>query len=358
MNTKMICIAAGTLFTCPAFAQSSVTISGLIDGGISYVSNEGGGHTLKFDDGIAVPNLLKFTGREDLGGGTSVVFDLTTQFELGSGSFMPGQSLFSRTAYVGLDDNHLGRLTLGNQYDFMTDSMFFGFDDAAFYAQGIYDFRNGPFANLALPNNPAGAFDWDRMAGERVTNSVKYQSPSFNGFSAGAMYGFGGVAGSFGAGNASSFGLNYKNGAFGANAAYTLVKTATTGGQDSVRNWGVGTHYNLGVATVTALFTTVRNNLNGAAVWQAETGGVWQIGDQYSLSGAYSYMKGNDAVDDNHAHQLTAMFRYTLSKRTSIYAATVYQRANHGANAQINDVLVASSTTSQFIARIGMQTQF
>ncbi|CAG4897157.1 porin [Paraburkholderia gardini] len=358
MKMKAVCAAAGMLFACHAFAQSSVTISGLIDGGVSYVSNQGGGSVLKFDDGIAVPNLLKFSGKEDLGGGTRAVFELTNQFELGSGAFMPGQSLFSRTAFVGLDDDRFGRLTLGNQYDFMTDSLFFGYNDAAIYAAGIYDFRNGPFDKLALPANPTGAFDWDRMAGERITNSVKYQSASFNGFSAGAMYGFGGVPGSIGAGNASSFGLNYVNGAFGANAAYTLVKTATPGGQDSVRNWGVGTHYHLGAVTLTGLFTTVRNNLNGAGIWQVEAGTAWQINPFLSLSGAYSYMKGNAVVDDNHAHQLTAMLQYFLSKRTSVYVATVYQRANEGANAQINDVMVASSSASQFIGRIGMQTHF
>ena len=358
MKMKAVCTAAGMLFACHAFAQSSVTLSGLIDGGVSYVSNEGGGRTLKFDDGIAVPNLLIFTGKEDLGGGTRAIFELTNQYELGTGSFMPGQSLFSRTSYVGLDDDRLGRLTLGNQYDFMVDSLFFGFDDAALAAAGVYDFRNGPFAKLALPDNPTGAFDWDRMAGERITNSVKYQSATFNGFSAGAMYGFGGVAGSIGASNASSFGLNYANGGFGANAAYTLVKTATTGGQDSVRNWGVGSHYRLGDVTLTGLFTTVRNNLNGAGIWQAEAGSAWQINPALLLSGAYSYMKGNAVVDDNHAHQLTATLQYFLSKRTTVYVTTIYQRANEGANAQINDVMVASSSASQFIGRIGVLTHF
>ncbi|HKR42489.1 MAG TPA: porin [Paraburkholderia sp.] len=338
-------------------AQSSVTLWGLIDGGVSYVSNEGGGRSLKFDDGVVLPNLLKFTGQEDLGGGTKAVFDLTNQFSLGTGSFIPGQSLFSRLAYVGLDDARLGRLTLGNQYDFMFDSLVVGYNDAAYYT-GLYSVRNGPFNNLALPNNPTGAFDWDRTAGLSVPNSVKYLSPNFGGFSFGGMYGFGNVAGSIGASNASSFGLNYVNGAFGANAAYTLVKTATAVGQVSVRNWGVGAHYHLGPVTANTLVTTVHNNQNGAGVWQAEIGGVWQINAPCALIGAYSYMKGNAVLNNNHAHQLTGMFQYYLSKRTSVYSQVVYQRANEGANAQINGVFVPSSTASQFIARIGMTTQF
>lgn len=358
MKTRALCAAATLLFACHAYAQSNVTLSGLLDAGVSYVSNEGGGHALKFDDGIAVPNLLKFTGKEDLGGGTHAIFALTNQFEMGTGSFMPGGSLFSREAFVGLDDERYGRLTFGNQYDFMTDSLFFGLDDAAIYTQGIYDFRNGPFAKLALPNNPTGAFDWDRMAGVGVNNSVKYQSMSYGGFSAGAMYCFGGVAGSFGSNSGVSAGINYTHGAFGANAAYTQVKTAVSGAQDSVRNWGVGAHYRIGSVTATALYTAVRNELNGGQVWQAELGGMWQIAPDLSLSGAYMYMKGNEVVDDNHAHQLTAMVNYQLSKRTGVYVAALYQRANQGAAAQINDVMVASSSASQFIGRIGVQTRF
>ncbi|WP_302074396.1 porin [Burkholderia glumae] len=359
MRLKNLCFAASLLFACHANAQSSVTLTGMIDGGVSYVSNAGGSHAVKFDDGIAVPNLLRFLGKEDLGGGLHVVFDLTNQFQLGSGSLMPGGSLFTRTAFVGLDDDRLGRLTLGNQYDFLIDSLFFGRNDGAMYAQGIYDFRNGPFAKLALPNNPTGAFDWDGMAGSRpIKNSVKYASPSFGGFSAGAMYGFGGVAGSFGSDSAMSFGLNYVHGAFGANAAYTQTKTSVAGVQDSVRNWGLGTHYSFGPVTATALYTAVRNELNGAAVWQAELGGSWLMAPEWALSGTYMYMKGNQVVDNNHAHQLSTMLTYFLSKRTSVYVAGIYQRTNQGANAQINDVMVASSSPSQFIGRVGLQTRF
>lgn len=358
MKKRAVFAATSMLFACHSFAQGSVTISGMIDGGVSYISNQGGRSVVKFDDGVTVPNLIEFSGKEDLGGGTSAIFKLRSMFELGSGSFIPQQSLFSRTSYVGLDDERFGRLTLGNQYDFMTDSLLFGHNDAALYGADIYVARNGPFDKLALPNNPTGAFDWDRMAGERISSSVKYLSPIYNGFSAGAMYGFGGVPGSIGAGNASSFALNYVNGSFGANAAYTLTKTAVLTGQDSVRNWGVGAHYHVGAVTLTGLFTTVRNNLNGAGVWQAEAGSAWQISSAWSLSGAYSYMKGNEVVDNNHAHQVSAMLQCSLSKRTRVYVATVYQRANEGANAQINDVFVASSTANQFIGRVGMQTFF
>jgi hypothetical protein len=128
-------------------------VDGLFDAGVSYVSNESGHSNLKFDDGIAVPNLLGFKGTEDLGGSLSAVFNLVDQFSFDTGQIIqsPG-ALFGRTAYVGLSHDDWGSLTLGNQYDFMTDSLFFGRDDAAGYIGGLYNFRAGPFSKLALPH--------------------------------------------------------------------------------------------------------------------------------------------------------------------------------------------------------------
>ncbi|MFP4896960.1 porin [Paraburkholderia sp. EG304] len=68
--------------------------------------------------------------------------------------------------------------------------------------------------------------------------------------------------------------------------------------------------------------------MNGASVWQAELGGMWVMAPEWVLSGAYMYMKGNQVVDNNHAHQLTGTLKYFLSKRTSVYVAAVYQRTN------------------------------
>jgi hypothetical protein len=76
-----------------------------------------------------------------------------------------------------LSNDSVGKLSLGNQYDFMTDSLFFSGDDPAEISGHFYDFRAGPFQKLALPQNPMDAFDWDRMAAERIANSVKYLSP-------------------------------------------------------------------------------------------------------------------------------------------------------------------------------------
>ena len=343
----------------PVFAQSSVTLFGMMDTGITYVSNQGGQHNVKMDDGVNGPNLWGMRGSEDLGGGTKAIFELLNQYQLDNGSFMPNKSLFSRTSIVGLSNPIAGKLTLGNQYDFMTDSLFAAGDDPANLSGHFYSFRAGPFQKLALPSNPTGAFDWDRMAGETIDSSVKYVTPTFAGFSAGAMYRFGGVAGSIGAGNASSFALNYAAGNFGVNAAYTNVKY--TSASTSVQNWGVGTHYHFGSWNMNALFTTVRNSINGGSVYEGSAGAQYNFTPALSAGASYMYMKGNEVVDNNHANQLAANVDYALSKRTSVYVLGVYQRASSGGLAQINGMNSsdgASSGATQAVARIGLHTRF
>ncbi|HKT99489.1 MAG TPA: porin [Paraburkholderia sp.] len=345
-------------------ASDGVTLYGLIDAGVSYVSNEGGHANLKFDDGIYTPNLLGFKGSEDLGGGLHAVFDLVDQFALGTGSIIAGQGLFGRNAYVGLVSDRYGSVTLGNQYDFMTDSLFGDRDDAALLVGGLYNFRAGPFAKIGIPSNPpfAPQFDWDRMAGATVASAIKYASPSIDGFKFGALYGFGGVPGSLGSGNSVSFGLNYDRGPFGAGAAYTEVKYPGAGSpQVGIRNWGIGAHYAFGNVIATALVTTVRNTLNGSAIAEGETGLSWRFRPDWQLGADYMYMKGNAYLNDSHAHQITAVLDHSLSKRTSVYAEAVYQRANEGAQALISGVLDPNGTSSgpsQFVARIGVQTHF
>jgi predicted porin len=93
----------------------------------------------------------------------------------------------------------------------------------------------------------------------------------------------------------------------------------------------------------------------------AEAGGMYKVQPDIFLGAKYMYMKGNEAVGNNHAHQISAALQYLLSKRTMVYVSADYQRANDGANAQINGVLDANSASSspiQTAVRIGLHTMF
>lgn len=369
MKGKFVLAASMGLIAPMVHAQSSVTIFGLMDAGVSYVSNQGGSSSVKFADGIGTPNLLGFTGLEDLGGGLKATFRLVNQFSIGSGSVIALQSnsaasstgsIFPWEALIGIQSERFGSVTMGRQQDFMVDTLLGTVGaDSAMYVGGLYNFRDGPFGGLKLPDSPPNeAYNFDRMNGsEPLSNTVKFTSADIGGFKGGAMYAFGGVAGSFGQNSASSFGASYASGPFAAGVAYTDVKYAALNG-DSIRNWGAGARYALGKTLMTLLYTNTRNTGNGAAVNMVEAGGLYHPVADIGLGANYMYMWGNEGVDRNHAHQVTAVAQYLLSKRTAVYAETAYQITNSGALASIDGTFGPSSGRSQFIGRLAMQTKF
>ena len=84
---KIAAVAAG-LFSTTAFAQSSVTLYGVLDTGIEYVShaNVAGDHVIRMP-GITgeLPSRWGMRGSEDLGGGQKAVFILESGFNLRGG---------------------------------------------------------------------------------------------------------------------------------------------------------------------------------------------------------------------------------------------------------------------------------
>ncbi|ALU89530.1 porin [Herbaspirillum rubrisubalbicans] len=360
-------IAALALWPAATWAQSSVSISGIMDGGVSYVSNQAGSSNLRADNGIGAPNILFIKGQEDLGGGTAAIFQLESQFNLSTGASLPGNNLiFGRQSLVGLKDKQWGTLTAGNQYEFMHDSLLFGGFDSALTYGGYYTFRQGPFSALAIPNNPTGASDFDRVAGSsRVANSVKYLSPDVSGVTFGGMYGFGEVAGDTASSRTVSLGANYAEGPFGLGVAYTDARySSMNSGHDGIRNWGLGARYQIGDYKLNLLYTNTRNTQTAGQVNVYQAGVNWQMAVAWNLGLSYEYMQGNAQLANNYAHQGSATLQYWLSKRTDVYLQTVYQKAggdNTNTQAWINGLYgpkAMSSSSSQAIFRVGLVTRF
>jgi predicted porin len=350
-----------------AFAQSTVSIQGVIDTGVTYVSNQHGSASTLLDSGILTPTMFSIKGAEDLGGGSEAVFELTSQFDVGSGETIPGSGqIFSRTAYVGLSNRQLGTLTLGNQYDFMFETLTLGQFDGAVLFGGLYDYRQGPFSALGIPGNPTGSFDFDRMAGAtRVPDSIKYRSPTFSGLTFGALYGFGGVPGSLSTNSTLSFGSSFERGPLGIGAAYVEVKYPQLGnGHDGIRNFGFGAHYDFDRALAMLLYTNTKNTASGAQINVYKAGVLWRVGGPWDLGLDYEYMKGNPVLENNQARQLTGAIQYNFSRRTTAYVEAIYQRASGDGpvtEAWINGLNQpdgASSDRSQTLVRIGLQTKF
>ncbi len=117
-------IGATTIVTVAglAHAQSSVTLYGLIDAGLTYtnsqISGTGGGHSnWEMTSGPVQYSRWGLRGAEDLGAGVKAIFTLESGFNLNNGQFSSSNRIFNHQAYVGLSSRDYGALTLGRQTD-------------------------------------------------------------------------------------------------------------------------------------------------------------------------------------------------------------------------------------------------
>ncbi len=109
-------LSAGT-----AFAQSNVTVYGLVDASIANEKNGGTLAATRLDSGSQSGSRLGFKGTEDLGNGLKANFVLEAGFNLDDGTSAQG-ALFGRQAYVGLSGD-FGAFNLGRQKAPMYDVM-------------------------------------------------------------------------------------------------------------------------------------------------------------------------------------------------------------------------------------------
>jgi predicted porin len=77
----MLSVSGASCIASCAFAQSSVTLYGIVDTGLVYASNQAslgstsGGHSVtKLASGIWAGSRFGLKGGEDLGGGTKAIF--------------------------------------------------------------------------------------------------------------------------------------------------------------------------------------------------------------------------------------------------------------------------------------------
>ncbi|KFX28745.1 membrane protein [Ralstonia solanacearum] len=166
-----IALAVLALASGAAGAQS-VTLYGLVDTGIEYVShaNSSGNGLVRIPSVTGtLPSRWGLRGAEDLGGGVKAVFTLESGFNTDTGTAGQGGRLFGRQAWVGLAGSY-GTLTLGRQYSMS----FLSLGDADLLGPSQYAIGS---LDTYIPN-------------ARTDNTVAYKG-TFGGLTAGATYSFG-----------------------------------------------------------------------------------------------------------------------------------------------------------------------
>ena len=185
MQKKLIALALAGLVAGPAFAQSNVTVYGIIDTFVGY-GKAGDAKFSGLSNGMLNGPRIGFKGTEDLGNGLKAKFVLEQGFSSNDGE--PNSSKqFHRQAWAGLE-GAFGLVGLGRQY-----------------APGYYSYRNDPMQAgpmdpraIVISGNNATSRPLQIQSGsrQRWDNSINYQSPNWSGFSAQVIYAFGGSANS------------------------------------------------------------------------------------------------------------------------------------------------------------------
>ena len=103
-KTLMVAALAG-VFASAAQAQSSVTLYGLIDAGITYTNNQQGHSNWQMTSGQVNGSRFGLRGSEDLGGGLKAIFTLENGFSIANGTLGQNGRLFGRQAFVGLSSS-------------------------------------------------------------------------------------------------------------------------------------------------------------------------------------------------------------------------------------------------------------
>ena len=323
-----------------AAAQSSVTLYGIIDTGIEYVShaNAAGKSVFRMPSVTGeLPSRWGLRGNEDLGGGYSAVFTLESGFNVRAGDLGQGGRLFGRQAFVGIKSPY-GTVSFGRQYT-MTYLALMGADliGPDIYGLGSLD--------AYVPN-------------ARADNSVVYLG-SYAGVTLGANYSFGrdstGTGNSPGqgtctgsvAGQASqcrewSVMLKYDAPLFGVAASYEeqrggstaaanffdgVAPTPLTSAGDKDIRTHVSAYANVGKAKLGVgwlnrrvepaadTLASVRSNLFFVAASYFVTPAFIVDGEVYHIT---------NSEHDTRATMGTLRTTYLLSKRTAVYAQGSY----------------------------------
>ena len=246
---KKTLLAAALLagFAGAASAQSSVTLYGIVDGGLRYqqvsLANGDGVNNFGAAYGQQSGNRWGMKGVESLGNGNNAIFMIESGFDLGNGTSQQGGRLFGRQSWMGVENKAWGQVRLGRMLSLTTD-----------YLVNVVDPFGAGFGQLNMGN----AFTSGNTL--RLDNVLMYKTPNMSGFEAGLGYSFatgltsnGGTTGyGFATSNNSrqlTLGAKYANGPFYAAASYEkayAAETTAVNGQ-SVNNWNIAGSYDFKV---------------------------------------------------------------------------------------------------------------
>lgn len=296
MKKTLIALAA-VAATGAAFAQSSVTLFGIVDLNVRNVKQGGESLTSMSQDGIA-SSRLGFRGVEDLGGGMKAGFWLEAGLNPDTGT--PNGLQFQRRSTVSLMGN-FGEVRLGRDYT------------PTFWNHTVYD----PFGTNGVGSsvNTFSTLGSGTSTLVRANNSIGYFLPNFGGFSGQVMVSVKETKADNTPNEYAGLRLTYAAGPLSV-AVATAKEGATEGFSESFKRTNIGASYDFGVAKPMAQYTI--GKFGSAEVKHLMVGVVAPVGPG-NIKASYTRSDYNPAAGNGDANQIAVGYDYSLSKRTAVY---------------------------------------
>src|SRR5690625_3772542 len=377
MKKTLLAAALMVGFAGVAQAETSVTLYGVVDGGVGYQrlktkSDAGSAKATRTGllGGVQRGNRWGLRGSEDLGDGLRMIFQLESGFDIATGDSQQGGRLFGREAHFGLAGDSWGQLTFGRQTTV-----------SSMYIPGI----GSPFGASFMQANFGATFS--AVNTTRYDNMIQYQTPSFAGFQAGLGYSFntggeqlptvkiGGVKEKFN-NKAWTAALRYANGPIAVGLSYDQNKAdkgrAALLGLDraTVREWILAGSYDFEVAKLHLGAGQARNGLisaqgylgdfvdsgtvvaknfraNNYTVGLSAPVGGGSIMASWAMSDLRKAPEGLKKSDLKNQQIYSLDYTYPLSKRTNVYAVGSYAKNVHYAP-KLKSTLLGVGVSHQF----------
>jgi predicted porin len=269
-------------------AQSTVTLSGVVDTGFQKISS---GSALTMTPSRNGTSSWAMSGSEDLGGGLKAIFQIATSFNSDDGT-MAANAFGNNGMFIGLSGD-FGTVRAGRPAHVLWSNVL-----SANGTKGVSGYEASSALNV--PQN----------YGVYQENSLQYLSPKFGGFSFQLQWapsestnvvrneGYGVV-------------LRYDDGPLSASFVNYRAPKATAPENESVNQFGLA--YDFSVAKV---FLTVRDQ-GGLA---SDSDNAWVLGLTAPMGSGTVYAQyGKSERPGQDATRLSLGYKYPLSKRTTAY---------------------------------------
>jgi predicted porin len=387
MKIKMIAAASVLACTGSAYAQSGVTLYGVMDINVEYTNHVGNipsaangfnagpsNRIIRMGSGGGLGgSRWGIRGTEDLGNGLQSIFVLESGFSADAGQSQQGGRLFGRQAYVGLQNNY-GQLTFGRQYT----SLF----------EALANFSPFAYATLYEPTVLMVGGNY------REDNTVKYTG-QFGPLTTWAHWSFGvgttvpqasASAVTFG-GNGEVPGQSRRDSAYGVAATYVVGPFGAAVGYDqwnptigvssgTVKKASAAASYTFGPAKIMAGYRWGQSKTPADIVMVRDdlywVGANYQVTPAVGLSLEYSYDKVKNLFGNTGAPnpwQIALISTYSLSKRTDLYLSAAYSKnagltLDSAATSYLTSLALGSSYTlpnganSMMGVAVGMRHKF